>query len=450
MSDDPPRLRRRAFLAAGAAVAGGCAARPFRGSGTDAPVHSPTADPTEDPSTETDATFGTTESPIPADPADATPRVGNDVGRLLEGFADAARWSPVNGETVLLDDGTEIDESPDPARGRQCLGVAGGSGAEIEGDFGDDPLDLAEQNFSFAFYPDLPDALTRIHATAFDGSGRAATFVGFYPGQYETGWIRHDLTAFEWDPEADLSAVTRLRIRVANDGPVRFWLDDVRATPKPDRGKVMFTFDNLWASQYDIGFDALQERDVRAAFSVITGSVGERDRITLDQLHEVEAAGCELISQGQGLFALAREAPGIQLRELKAAKEWLLENARNPAGAKHVVYPKHTYSWRLLETAAGIYEVGYVKGVPGAATLTDPLTVPRLHWRALSPADLKREVDRAANRRGLCALSFRNLDAERGDRERLGELLAYVEEADVDVVVPSELLELQGEFSTNA
>ena len=424
---------RRSFLAGTAAAVGGCVSgsdRQRSGSGG-------TADWTNHHRTR--SVGETTRSPV--DPDRFPP-----VGRTIDIVGPGSEWKTDRVTTAAADDGTLTPESPTPFRGERSLYLAGEEGARVSLGF-DDPVDFRDSHLSVAMAPHTPPTTDpfRAYLLAPDPENRV-TFLGNYHGHFDIHWRRYDMSIDNVVGDPDLSAVNRVVFDIENV-PTRCWLDDVRVLPRPDRGKVMFMFDDIPESAFTRGFRIAEDAGLRVAYGVIADAVGEEGRMSVDQLREAEAAGWELVSHSKTGEPLTTVPPETQRRYLAETKEWLLEHALQPAGAEHFVFPQAKYSTTALEAVSDHHEFSYVGGRGSAPALTDPLTVSRRPGER-SLEKLRGWLEAAARHSNLLILTFHTISDEflGTYRSFVGEVSARVKSGDIDVVTPTELPAIQSEL----
>ena len=255
---------------------------------------------------------------------------------------------------------------------------------------------------SFALDSDSPERTVKMFTVLYAPDYRnSIRFENWYVGRQDLGWVRSDcgVDAVRGDP--DLSDVRTVKVRVtAPEGtPARFWLDDLRALPRPERGKVMVMFDDLRESQYPNAFPVMEEYGVPAGFATIVDNVG--GTVTLDQIHGMERAGSEFVSHSMTGETMTELDGETRRRYLRESREWLEEHTLNPEAANHFVFPESKYGSGALADVHDRYEYAYVTGPGSAAGLTDPYTVNRINWDNYSLEEQAELLDRTARHRGL-------------------------------------------------
>jgi len=421
---------RRRFLTAAAVSLGGCQTTPHR--------------PGRVAWKNLTITRGAHEStPETIDPDRFRP-----IGRTVDMVGPRSEWRTGAGMRAVPDDGSATPASPTPYVGERSLFVEGESGVPVVAEF-DTPVDFRDAHLSVAIYPDKPESTDPFPAELYapDAENRVIC-LGNLHGYFDCGWRRYDFSVNNIVGDPDLSAVRYISLDVGDrDEYTRCWIDDVRAVPKPDRGKVMFMFDDIAASAFTNGFRILDEHGHRGSYGVITDIVGEDGRMTVDQLNEAERAGWDLVSHSKTGERMTALESSVQREYLATAKEWLQEHALDSAGAEHFVFPLAKYGRTSLANVYDFHEMAYIGGRGSAPAVTDPLTIARRPGnRELQK--LRRWVRAAARHRNLLALVFHTIDGDGvGSFRRLAEFVARMVERDrVDVITPTELSELQAEF----
>lgn len=426
---------RRQFLAAAAVATGGCVAgagEQAEGGGTvEWSNYQRTRSPGE-----------TTRSPV--DPDRFPP-----VGETVDIVGPASEWRTDRVTTATADDGTLTPDSPAPFRGDRSLYLTGEEGVRAALQF-DDPFDFRDRHLSFAMNPLEPKTTDpmRVYLLAPDLDNRI-TCLGNYSGHFDIGWRRYDLSIDSVVGHPDFSAVREVVFDIENV-PTQCWLDDVRVLPRPDRGKVMFMFDDIAESAFTRGFRIANDAGIQGSFGVIADIVGDDGRMSLDQLHEAEQSGWELVSHSLTGEPLTTLTPETQRRYVAETKEWLLEHSIRPEAADHFVFPQAKYSTAALDAVREHHQVAYVGGRGSAPVLTDPLTVSRRPGERPLEKLLK-WLDAAARYSNLLILVFHTIGDEFLEtyKQFVGAVRDRVAEGAVDVITPTELLQLQSELATS-
>ena len=383
------------------------------------------------PRTETESPPTTTAG----EPTTTTPGEPEGPGTLVEDFEDLEGWDTI--------DGTVEAETNDAFAGSQSVRIENpqGGAAGIEKRY-PDGLDLSADDLSIAVKMEKP-AVGKL----------AVEYLAPYRGDHLTthryivedldDWARVDLGYTAADGTPDLSNVKALRILVlTQDEPIRFWIDDLRKSKKPDRGKVVLTFDDAHATQYDVAFPELQERDVPGVAAVIPGAVGTPENLTVPQLREMRDAGWDVSSHPQEGEPLTAYPKAEQRRKMEAAKTWL-EQRGFADGSRFFFAPYDRVDGATLELVDELHEYGFVFGAsPNGAPPAGEKVVSRVYGRDV--AGVKRLVELAASYGQMVVINYGAIGEEFDiTPEMFRDVLDHVESQNVDVVTPSGLLEME-------
>jgi peptidoglycan/xylan/chitin deacetylase (PgdA/CDA1 family) len=350
---------------------------------------------------------------------------------------------------AVPDDGSATESSPAPFRGSRSLRVEGRGDAPLVAEF-DRPVDFRDAHLSAAIYPDKPDNTGPFTATLYapDPENRIVCR-GNYHGYFDCGWRRYDFSINDVVGDPDPSRVRAVELDIADENELtRYWVDDIRVLPRPDRGKVMFMFDDIAESAFTNGFRILNEFGLRGSYGVISDIVGEKKRLSVDQLRRAERAGWDLVSHSKTGERLTDLSSADQRRYLGTAKEWLQDHALDPAGAEHFVFPLAKYGRTSLANVGDFHEMAYIGGRGSAPALTDRLTIARRPGRRRLPK-LRRWLRAAARHRNLLVLVFHTINRDFTDtfRHLAAKVSRMVERNQIDVITPTELSALQSRLA---
>ncbi|MFC7156859.1 polysaccharide deacetylase family protein [Halomarina halobia] len=358
---------RRAFLATGALALGAGCTSPFDpGSNRSGPANAPNGTATESEANGTKET----ETPTP-EPGTVTPEYQGRYfpgGRLVDDMGDLSRWS---GAGTVTGDGDVYFEDP------QSLRYEGRHQVTLAGDFSDDPIDLSDAALSFAAYFDTPQTQPTfaLAAHAPDADNRVE-FTHPYAANYDLRWQRYDVAPTRTKGSPDLSAVTKLTVNMyaGDDRPIRFWLDDIRAHPKPDRGKVIFRFDDCHRHHYTDYFKALDEYGYPGIEAVVKREIGRPGRLTVPHLHRMQDAGwdlCNHTTAHQNLAELSNGDIRANVEEMTA----FFDEIDITKGTNFLVTPFGAHDGRTLDVTAEHFDLACGGSSPLNYTLTNPMRV---------------------------------------------------------------------------
>ncbi|WP_254546643.1 polysaccharide deacetylase family protein [Halomarina pelagica] len=354
-------------------------------------------------------------------------------GRLVDDMRDLSRWS---GEEVAADDRIYFD-------GPRSLRYEARGRVALTGDYSDDPIDLSDATLSFAAYFHEPDDVEpTLYVTALaPDRDNWIRFEHPYLGLKNAGWQRFDVAPTRTKGSPDLSDVRALVLSMnPGDRLVRFWLDDVRAHPRPDRGKLIFRFDDTHEHHYTEYFPVLREYGYPAIEAVVLNHVGRPSRLSGLQLRELSNAGWDLCyhtTAHQNVTELSADELAADVAEMDMF-------FRKIAGerADVMVYPYGAYDGRSMDALAEHFDLAFGGGAPTNYALTNPMCVGSKGVDG-DLAGAKELVDLAAEYRSLSVPLFHHFDPAAFEelvehvrrRERAGE---------IDVLTATDLREYLG------
>lgn len=342
MTSDRTSTRRRTFLATVAAASAGLAgcSSIMGGDGdTDSPTDSPTG--TSDTGTP-DGTDDNNNGNASNDPGSYEP-----MEKKAATFEDMAYWTAHSGVTLTADTNTVY-------QGSQSARIEGRSGS-FQREF-PVPVDLSNRDISFAMKIDgpLPTNL-RVHLD--DTGGNSTRLIQGYHGQLPGGWVRVNPSIDA--VEADMTAISRILITLDGDGPnKKYWIDDIRFHEKTsDKAQVMFSFDYLNRSLYEVVFPEMQNRGLTGTVAVAGDRVGNADRITVEELQEMKNAGWEVASMSNDFQVLAGQDEDIQRQRIKRGKDLIQGwDLGEPAA---IMYPKGFADNTTLKVMQEFHDIGF-------------------------------------------------------------------------------------------
>lgn len=431
MEDGPQKNTRRAFLAAGAlAVAGGCVGSDERGRLRKTPNRRP-------PPTETASGTPTpTETPAGTPVADVVPPYRGAyrrAGTLVDDVSDLSPWSGVG--TVRADGDARF-------RGEQSLYYENDTKLRLQRSFdADDPLDLTDRALSFAARCERPATVQPtlvVTAHAPDGDNRVFMRTP-YNANKRAGWQRYDTAISEVEGTPDLSNVRELHFGAWADGETfRFHLADLRTHPTPDRGKVIFRFDDSHRHHYTDYFPILERYGYPGIEAVVKQAIGRTDRLTVPQIRELREAGWDMgnhMVHHDRITDLSDEELRANVDEMDA----FFEEIGAPEGKELAVLTYGGYDGRSLDCLADRFTLVFGGEGLGNYDLTNLALVSGVGV----DGDLEKAlelVDDAARSRSLAIPVVHHLETEKF--ERLVERVHELDEAGrIDVISATDLRE---------
>ncbi|WP_167768460.1 polysaccharide deacetylase family protein [Haloarcula amylovorans] len=429
---------RRMFLtatASSAAMFAGCGALGDTDpQNTETPAGNETATPTATPETET-GTGTPEETGTPSQQFDYTNR-----GEVLDDFENLEYWGTIQGDVSA--------ETEDVFRGSQSVRIQNpaGGGAGMYKAY-PDGLDLTKNNLSIAVKMEKPSPGKLAMEVIAPARSDHLVCRRYIPDAMD-GWMRVDLgyTGLRGDPM--LENVQELRIVVLSDGePINFVVDDLRKHPKQtDKGRVVLSFSDSHASQYDVAFQELKKRDIPAMVAAVPDQINSDGALTTGQLREMQTAGWDVVSSPHVGTPLPEMSEDEQRRTIKQTKEYLrLKGFRK--GMQFVALPYGQYNSTTLDLVDEFHEYGFAYGA-------GPNIVPPVGKEAVSTvsgADLNgaaRMINLAAKYNQLTVVNFADIGKEQDvDTEHFNHLLDIIEDWQrqdkLEVATPSDILKLE-------
>lgn len=130
--------------------------------------------------------------------------------------------------------------------------------------------------------------------------------------------------------------------------------------PLPEKA-LLITFDDGYADNYNYAYPILKEEQAPGAFFVVSSTIGNDNRMTADQLREMQANGMQIGSHTVNheiLTGMNKEEIDFELRESRKALEKILGK---PVFA--LAYPAGKVNEAVLDSAKKYYEMAFVAKV---------------------------------------------------------------------------------------
>ncbi|QLD87498.1 polysaccharide deacetylase family protein [Natronomonas salina] len=264
-------------------------------------------------------------------------------------------------------------------------------------------------------------------------------------------WMTLDMGATGERGDPDLGEVYELRLigRQRSQGQaIDMAIDEIRVHDAPDTGKVMLTWDDCHHT-HTRAFDIMEEFGFPGVDGVITHAVGASSRLDVSELREMNSSGWDIVShphpENNGSAVLTEEnwTETEQRDIIEKSINWL-ETRGFEDGAKYHIAPGNirdaTNMELLREYHAG--SISYGGGNVGLP-VNDPHAVGRIDGTSVEA--VKNSVDLAEKYNQLVAPMWHSIGDNGEDfdisEDDYRELLEYIDDADVDVVTMSDLVD---------
>lgn len=347
-------------------------------------------------------------------------------------FSDPDNWVVENGEIST--------QSTDPYSGTESIRLTcdhSDNRARARYDF-PDTIDLTAHHLTYAFKTDeyergnsnfqvqilAPDEENLLH---YDTRGK--------PGD---GWIGDALST----PERvvgypNLHFVRSISFTQFTGGGanVDISIDGLQAVSHPERPTVLFTFDDGSTTVPEIAGPIMAEYGYNGAVAVIPGRETRPGFMTIDQMHDLQEMGWDIVSHPQVAERLP-ELPVERQRELITdAKRWLIDNGFE-SGSRFFVYP---YSGWERETATIVdqhHELAFTG--PGTTTWVppDPIITPRIKGDVVQ--EIKGYVDRLIRYNGVMVLVYHSVGTDWISEADFRSIVEYINRSPVEVLTVSQ------------
>lgn len=357
-------------------------------------------------------------------------------GRLLDDFSNLSYWDVLEGS---LSGGL----SPYPGQSARLSATEDQDRMWIRRRF-DDGLDLSDWDLSLAVNPTVSDNRARNFRLQLLAPDRANRIDMWHPLNGAGGWMRLDFGPTEEIGNPDLTDVREIRIQswVGDDTAADASIDELRITRKRDEGAVIITFDDISRSQYDHAFPILESYGFPGVAGAIPWIVGEEDRMTIEQLQELQSAGWDIVSHPQVARPLPSYIRSQQDALLFESKQWLVDNGFE-SGARFIIYPYGEASETTLDTAARYHTLGFRGGPNPSGQVTGPMTVGRVNGDNLE--ETRRMLELAKKHRMICPIMYHTIDGggNRISAAEFEETMQFIDDLGLPVITASELWEME-------
>lgn len=261
----------------------------------------------------------------------------------------------------------------------------------------------------------------------------------------EEGTVRVDFAPSSITGTPDMTDIRGLAIKsyTGEDKPLTLRVGAPRLRKLPQRrGAVILTFDDGHHTQFDTAKPIMDEFGYPGVVGVIPWFVGNEIRVTRPQLHTMADDGWEIASHPQleekPLPTLSKQR---QLRTIERSQQWLINEGFDGNG-ETLIWPFGDFDQGLLDIAGGFHKLAFGGGSsPAPWAITEPSWVPRVNGD--NPKEVRQAVDMAAQFGTVAIVMYHTIGQSRLSTAAFRNELQYINQADIDVIVPSTLTDAQ-------
>ncbi|WP_254525639.1 polysaccharide deacetylase family protein [Natrinema caseinilyticum] len=363
-----------------------------------------------------------------------------DTGEVLSDFEALDEWMALTGE---------ISAAPDEARtGTQAAVVESDEGsAKMQLQFADG-IDLVDWDTSVAV---KPESATQVTVEFFAPTrGARLTSTRELPDEYD-GWFRMDC-GYQQKPgdDPDLSKVNGIAISAdgPDGGPTKLVVDDLRRTKSAENGKALLAFYGGHDSHYEIAAEMLAERDWAGAVPISPAHIGDDGRMGRSELRDLSDRGWDVCSLPDVSTPLPEHPEEQQRQVLESARDALAKIGFEN-GSRHLFVPDGEMDSTTYELARDVHESAFLyssgtTGVPPTEMHMIPLIWgPALHTGVRRHTNLSDQYDLLTVLRIPRIVDEEDvgINENRMSLDDFGLLLDHIEQRDLDVVTPSDLVD---------
>ncbi|WP_222919706.1 hypothetical protein [Natrinema sp. SYSU A 869] len=360
-------------------------------------------------------------------------------GESIDHFEDLDGW------TSLIDGGELEAGTDDPYAGSQSAHLTASEETEYAAVYRSVPdgLDLSNKALSLAVAFSGRDQLHLTLELFAPNSRNVHAMQRTLTGPADR-WVRVDFGTDRIDAQPDLTDVRQIRLiarrRGDSTGSIDCRVDDLRAVDRPETGTVVLLFDGTLESHHANALEYMESYGFAGVEAVIPEAIDGGNRLSLEQLGELDDAGWDLASRPRTGSQFLHEFSPEQQEGMIQRTKMFLEERGFEDGAKHFVTPRNVLGSTANDLVREYHEQAFrFGGGPNGLPLTDPHNVG--FFAGDAGDETKTYVDYAAEYGQLAVLHFEHI-GENGMSERAFEaLLEYIDSRNVDVVTATELLE---------
>lgn len=218
--------------------------------------------------------------------------------------------------------------------------------------------------------------------------------------------------------------------------------------PYPDKGIIIFNFDDTYKSAYTKAYPMLKEKGWKGTVYICPTVVGWSVKMTVEEMEELNAEGWDVSSHGWSHLRPSTLSPAELTKHLKDSHDWLVDHGFIK-GARHYAPPNGDCNWDVYYEAIKYYQtIRLPPAYRGGYCLLLP---PGYEGNLIAVHDaiawdkVKEEIDSLTSNQ-ILFLGFHDIvDANpysnRTSLARLSQIIDYVAEKELNVLTLSDLLD---------
>lgn len=367
----------------------------------------------------------------------------------LADFETVARWRVHKGECTIEADRAQSIEGKQSLR----LTIPEGEDCYIRMDFRENlisaPVDLSGYSLAvqymlqrgeielMSFYYVTGDRMTDLYY----GAGLVDT-CGNDTGRWMTS-ASHVPANFDADGNPRWDSIKTLAIRVkaeAGSGDVVINFDNWIMLPLSPECMITFIFDDGFSTDFTVAHGIMSEYGYAGVSFVITETIGNDGRLTIEQLQTMESDGWDIGSHTLTHPWLEDLDETAQTLEVVKSKEQLIECGLE-RGSRFFCAPHGTNSY--VSHVTDVIGEHYLLATAGGGFATLPVLnrahVPRIAWDGTTLEDIRSYIDVAAEDRLWLIFAAHSMTGD--DVTKFEETVDYVHEMGIRVVTLSEVVD---------
>lgn len=383
----------------------------------------------------------------------------NKRGNVVEDFEkDVGKWQLTHGKMVTKKNAYNGSQSIVLTPAKKNKRQKNHPYARIHRNFGGDnseTLDLRKHDLSIAVKVNKPepnDGAGRIKITTklfAPTSSVALESSRAIPAELNGKWVQFDIGYTDANNDPSLEEILAMQIIIDSQGFQNYTgkefeveIDEIRKIPKPEKGKVMFIFDDGVISSHSSAFPILKEKGFPGSVAVIPGAIGGTDRMGRTELMELNDAGWDIMSHPQDGQALPKYSKEKQEQLITQAKREL-EALGFKSGARHMVAPYNRINGDTLDLIKKHHDTNFLFGgsTNNATNPINPHFISRVQGTA--PRQTMELIDYADRFNQLAVITYHRIGdgANKVPENSFQEMVDHVASKDMDVITPSQLID---------